>query len=219
MIVRRSEATAEEFHLRALESNEVWLVDVTREAVVLGSRQDDNLLDLKRCQSEKVDVVTRRSGGGIVHLAPRRQVWVDVTISDDHPQWTDDVIESTRWIGEAWVRALGDLGMRSSVYRDRLQTDGLGELICFASLGPGEVMNDSGAKLVGISQRRTRSSARFQCTVLVEWDPERLLDFLAPTIRASLIAETTNELRRRVALVEHRVSDIESAFERALLAR
>jgi lipoate-protein ligase A len=219
MIVRRSEATADEFHLRALDTNEVWLVDVTREAVVLGSRQDAAVLDLERCSAEKVDVVTRRSGGGIVHLVPGKHVWVDVTISDEHPQWTDDVVESTRWIGEAWVHALGELGIESSVFRDRLRTDRLGELICFASLGPGEVIDRHGAKLVGISQRRTRSSARFQCTVLTEWEPERLLGFLASTVRASLPAQTTNELFRRVALVDHRVPDIESAFERALLAR
>jgi lipoate-protein ligase A len=113
---------------------------------------------------------------------------------------------------------LGELGIVSSVYRDRLRADRLGELICFASLGPGEVIDSSGAKLVGISQRRTRSSARFQCTVLIEWDPERLLGFLTSTVRASLPAEALTELSRRVAFVDLRVSDIESAFERALLA-
>jgi len=219
MIVRRCKATAGEFHSRALDPSEAWFVEVSREAVVLGSRQDASLLDHERCGNEKVDVVARRSGGGIVHLVPGKHVWVDVTISDAHPQWTDDVVESTRWIGESWVRALGELGIVSSVYRDRLQADKLGELICFASLGPGEVIDDTGAKLVGISQRRTRSSARFQCTVLTEWDPERLLGFLAQTVRVSLPTETSNELRRRVAFVDHRVSDIESAFERVLLAR
>lgn len=217
MIVRRCKATAGEFHARTLEPNEVWFVETSREAVVLGSRQDVTLLDLGRCSQERVDVVERRSGGGIVHLVPRKHVWVDVTISDQHPRWTDDVIGSMRWLGEAWVRALTELGFESSVYRDRLQADTLGELICFASLGSGEVVDQSGAKLVGISQRRTRSTARFQCTVLTEWEPERLLGFLANTAQVPLGTHAADELRRRVAIVDCELSDLESAFEQALL--
>jgi hypothetical protein len=36
-----------------------------------------------------------------------------------------------------------------------------------------------GAKVVGISQRRTRAAARFQCAALARWDPSGLLDLLA----------------------------------------
>jgi hypothetical protein len=43
--------------------------------------------------------------------------------------------------------------------------------VCFAGLGPGEVTRN-GAKVVGISQRRTRHAARFQCAVLHRWDVE-----------------------------------------------
>ena len=39
-------------------------------------------------------------------------------------------------------------------------------LVCFAGVGPGEVLA-GGRKLVGISQRRTRAGARFQCAVHV----------------------------------------------------
>ena len=52
------------------------------------------------------------------------------------------------------------------------------ELVCFAGLGPGEVTVD-GRKVVGISQRRTRSGARFQCALLQTWEPAVLLDVLA----------------------------------------
>src|SRR5690606_24455396 len=53
-------------------------------------------------------------------------------------------------------------------------------LVCFAGLAPGEVTVE-GRKVVGVSQRRTRTSARFQCAVLHHWDPEPLLDVLALT--------------------------------------
>lgn len=197
----------------------MWFVDVSNEAIVLGSRQDESLLDLDRCDREGVDVVVRRSGGGIVHLVPGMNVWVDVTISDQHPRWTADVIESTAWLGEAWVQALSELGIESTTYRGRLEADELGQLVCFASLGSGEVVDSRGAKLVGISQRRTRSSARFQCTVLTAFEPERLIDLLASSARELLPAHSVSELKRRVAIVDRRRSDIESAFERALLTR
>ena len=50
------------------------------------------------------------------------------------------------------------------------------ELVCFAGLGPGEVLV-AGRKLVGISQRRTRHGSRFQCMVhigVVARRPRRL---------------------------------------------
>jgi lipoate-protein ligase A len=50
--------------------------------------------------------------------------------------------------------------------------------VCFAGTGPGEVTLD-GRKVVGISQRRTRQGALFQCAVIVSWDPAGLLDVLA----------------------------------------
>ena len=44
-------------------------------------------------------------------------------------------------------------------------------------MGPGEVERD-GRKVVGISQRRTRAGARFQCVAYREWRPDRLLALL-----------------------------------------
>ena len=38
------------------------------------------------------------------------------------------------------------------------------DLVCFAGLGPGEVLLD-GRKLVGLSQRRTRNGVRIQGTL------------------------------------------------------
>jgi lipoate-protein ligase A len=40
------------------------------------------------------------------------------------------------------------------------------------------VFLDDGSKVVGISQRRTRRHARFQCAVSLAWDPIRLLELL-----------------------------------------
>ncbi len=50
--------------------------------------------------------------------------------------------------------------------------------MCFAGVGPGEVLLGR-RKLVGISQRRTRGGARFQCMVHVRWTPDVLVSLLA----------------------------------------
>ncbi len=62
-------------------------------------------------------------------------------------------------------------------------------LVCFAGLGPGEVTVD-GRKLVGISQRRTRAGARFQCAVYSRHDSAVLpaLLRLSPPERAECAA-------------------------------
>jgi lipoate-protein ligase A len=209
---RRIATSAGEFHAHDPEVGVAWFVEVDREAIVLGSRQHPGILDGSLGDDGAVEIVKRRSGGGLVHLVPGEHVWLDVTISRDDPEWTDDVVESMTWLGEHWVHALAQLGMEAHVHRARLDADALGKLVCFASLGPGEVVDATGAKLVGISQRRTRDTARFQCTVLTAWRPERLASLLATTPAPGDLVD----LRSRVAIVERPLVDIESAIQREL---
>ena len=58
----------------------------------------------------------------------------------------------------------------------------LGELVCFAGRGPGEVFH-GGRKLVGLSQWRSRQGALFSSCAYLHWDPDPLLDLLAWTSR------------------------------------
>ena len=60
--------------------------------------------------------------------------------------------------------------------------------MCFGGLGPGEV-TVGGRKVVGISQRRTRAGAVFQCAALVTWDPTPLLDLLVLSDEDRVAAE------------------------------
>lgn len=60
-----------------------------------------------------------------------------------------------------------------------------GRVACFAALGPGELSVD-GRKVLGISQRRTRFGARFQCIAYSRWEPELLLGALRATAGAGL---------------------------------
>jgi lipoate-protein ligase A len=158
----------------------VWVLDPDRPALVLGSTQPDTVADHEACRRAGVEVVRRRSGGGAVLLVPGDLVWVDVVLPAGDSRWDADVGIAAHWVGAAWAEALTACGLPgATVHRDRLVRTAWSDLVCFAGLGPGEV-TAGGRKVVGISQRRTRHAARFQCAALVRWDPDALVPLLAP---------------------------------------
>lgn len=156
----------------------VWVLEATGPAVVLGSTQPDDVVDAEAAQAAGVAVARRRSGGGAVWVAPGDPHWVDVIVPRSHELWTDDVGRAFLPIGWAWQEALASLGVDGThLHEDRLACGPLGGTVCFAGRGPGEVLLGE-AKVVGISQRRTRAGARFQCAVPVRWDPAPLAALL-----------------------------------------
>ncbi len=178
--------TAGELHALELPSparREVWFLQPARPALVLGSAQAASVVGAGTAASSTgVEVVRRRSGGGAVLLVPGAVLWVDVILPAGDPLWLDDVGRASYWLGEVWVAALASLGVGGAVvHRGALVRNDWSGLVCFAGLGPGEV-TVAGRKVVGISQRRTRAAARFQCVVLSEWDPTALVDLLAPSV-------------------------------------
>ena len=137
---------------------EVWSFEVEQPAVVLGSAQSDDVVDVVACRRAGVEVVRRRSGGGAVLLEPGAIVWFDVIVPAARLRAEgvgDDVSRSMVWLGAHVVAGLDALGLVGvSVHAGRMVTSRWSTLVCFAGLGPGEVVLD-GHKLVGISQRRT----------------------------------------------------------------
>ena len=113
-------------------------------------------------------------------LRPGETVWVDVLLPAGDVLAESDVGRAFAWVGRAWARALADVGVEGATVhegRPRAATAWSG-LVCFAGVGPGEVVV-GGAKVVGISQRRTRAGSLFQCGALVSWAPGPLVDLLA----------------------------------------
>ena len=123
----------------------------------------------------------------MVLVGPAECVWADVVVPMNDPLWVDDVSTSAWWLGEVWVDALADAAVGvtgAAVHRGALCVNQWGRLVCFAGLGGGEVTLgagdlDGGPKIVGIAQRRGRWGARFQCSVPLRWDAERLVSLLA----------------------------------------
>ncbi|MEP6659959.1 MAG: hypothetical protein ABJD24_08590 [Acidimicrobiales bacterium] len=183
--LERARGEAASFHARELPEpleRTAWIFDVDAPALVLGSTQSMAGVDVEACGRAGVDVVRRRSGGGAVLLDPDDATWVDLMVPRDDPLWDDDIARAAHWVGEAWAHALGAGGVPDdavTVHRGGLVRGPWSDRVCFAGVGPGEVLFD-GTKLVGVSQRRTRSGARFQCVLLRRWRPERLIELLAP---------------------------------------
>lgn len=156
----------------------VRVLAVDGPALVLGSTQP---APAPSDALASVEVVRRRSGGGAVLLRPDETVWVDVVVPAVDPLWSDDVGRAFWWLGEVWASAL-DLGP-AAVHRGPLVSSRWSRAVCFAGLGPGEVVaagagGGGAGKVVGIAARRTRGWALFQCAVPLVWDPSAYVRLL-----------------------------------------
>ncbi|MFK8023637.1 MAG: hypothetical protein AB8G26_06710 [Ilumatobacter sp.] len=212
-IVRRA-STAGEFHALPIPepaTPQLWVHEVTRPALVLGSTQRDQVVDRAACDRAGVEVVRRRSGGGAVFLHPGEVVWVDVILPRGGPWWSDDVHVPMVWLGDRLERAFALAGHGStraveehrtssklSVHSAAMVTTENSPLICFDGIGPGELVTDNGSKAVGISQRRTRDAARMQCCWYTRYDPTALTELLVD-------APDPADLRR-IALIREEIS-------------
>lgn len=146
--------------------------------LVLGSSQPASVADARACEREGVSIVRRKSGGGAVLVEPGGQLWVDVVLPAGGPLWEPDVGRAAWWLGEAWAKALEKVGVaRTGVWKGPFTRRPGGHLSCFATLAGGEVTWGQ-RKVVGISQRRTRCGALFQCSCLLRWEPAVLTELL-----------------------------------------
>ena len=218
MRLKRVDGSVADFHARPipadLDEPEVWLFVPERPTLVLGSAQDESVTDPAAVAAASVDVVRRRSGGGAVFVDPERCLWLDVVLPRHDRLWTDDVRKSPLWLGAAWSRALAAVGIEAELYDDGLEKTPWGRLVCFAAMGPGELLV-GGRKAVGISQRRTREGARFQCIVYDRWDPRDVLDLL--TLSADDRARASADLAGVAVGVGDLLLDLEDAILAELL--
>jgi lipoate---protein ligase len=153
--------------------------DVAGPTLVLGSTQRGDLVDEGALRERGVDLVRRRGGGGAVYLGPGEQLWLDVWLPRDDPLWVPDVSAAAEWIGAWWMEALAGVGPHDlRIHRGRSVPGEFGDLVCFAGRGPGEVFRGD-AKVVGLSQWRSRQGALFSSCAYLRWDPAALLDLVA----------------------------------------
>lgn len=153
-----------------------WLRPVAP-ALILGSASPDLFGGMR------TDLVRRQSGGGLVWLDPGTSAWVDVFVPTGDPLWHSDVGTAFHWLGRTLAAAFADVGVPASMHPGPYEAGPSDGLVCFASLGPGEVVVD-GRKLVGISQRRTREGSRFQCIAYERFELGPLASVVDPATAA-----------------------------------
>ena len=162
-----------------LDERRVVVCRPTVPALVLGSTQPADEFDPALAGARGLEIVRRRSGGGAVLVRPGQLLWVEVVVPAGDPLWEEDLGRSFLWLGRAWEEALRACGVaRAGVYEGPLMHSRWSRTICFAGLGPGEV-TVAGRKVVGLSQRRRRDGAVFQCAALLTWEPQDTAGLLA----------------------------------------
>jgi lipoate-protein ligase A len=224
--VHHHEGSAAQLHALELPvpaARAVWVMSLTRDALVLGSTQSRSLVDPAVLDGDPLDVTTRRTGGGAVLLRSAGSLWIDVVVPRDDELWTDDVGRSFDWLGAAWIRALLAVGVASpaelEVFPGPLRRTAASDLVCFAGLGPGEV-TVQGRKAVGLSQRRSRAGARFQCLAYVgeTSGAEAIVALLAEPTDAAARAQLESRLAAEVAVLPVAADALVTAFVDALPA-
>jgi lipoate-protein ligase A len=201
-LVERIRGTAADLHagsarlVAAEVARTVRVLDAVGPAVVLGRAEPGDHVDAGRAAAAGVEVCRRESGGSAVLVGRRHAVWVDLAIPVGDPLWSADVGRAMWWVGDLWRASLDAMGRNAvSVWRGPMRRGPWSDRVCFGGVGPGEVVvagpGPEPVKVVGISQRRTRHGALFQCSVPVVWDPAALLDVLTltPTDRRAAVAD------------------------------
>lgn len=216
--VTRHRGTAEQLHhLEIVPRRSIHLMELTAPALALGSTQSEAVLgDASRTGA--FDITRRHSGGGLVVMRPGEIAWVDVVIPDGDPLWRVDVGEAFVWLGRLWAAVLADRPCGGYplpvVHRGPPRHADLGRAVCFAGVGSGEVSAGE-RKVVGMSQRRTRQWARFQCLVHQRFAPEDTLGVLAPHLTAGGFGERLGErLADGVGVVDDVDAVVDALVER-----
>jgi lipoate-protein ligase A len=153
----------------------------TEPALVLGSGQRP---PEEWAPPDGLPLVRRGTGGGAV-LCDADYLMLDIALPPGDWHILDDVTESYRWLGERLRSALTrlgfhDLSLVAPVALRRLDDAAreAGRTACFAGLGPYELLDAQGRKLVGLAQRRRKGGVLLQAAAYLGGQREPLADML-----------------------------------------
>ena len=154
-------------------------------------------------EAVRLPLVKRGAGGGAVLVGPWLLSASLLLPLDDPRMAMTSVADSYRWLGEAMVETLAELGVmaRTVPPAERIPAPERLAWACFAGVAPWEVVVDDPAtgvarKLVGFAQRRSRHGVLLALGVLVQPAPWRLLAQTLghPVALADELAATTVDL-------------------------
>ncbi|MHB8190356.1 MAG: lipoyl protein ligase domain-containing protein [Ferrimicrobium sp.] len=161
-----------------LDGRSLVAVEPIDTAVVLGSSTPEGFFDIDRFEAAGVKVVRRASGGGAVLIAPGAQIWLGIYLASTDVLVERDIGRSFAWLGSALAPVISSwTTQEAQVVIERQPASELARRICFGGLGFGEI-TVCGDKVVGLSQRRTRSIVSYQVSVLWHDRQSELLSYL-----------------------------------------
>ena len=168
---------------------------------------------LERCQTAKVDVVRRPTGGrAILH---DRELTYSLVARDDNPLVSGGIVESYRKISEGIVRGLRLLGADAVAAEHRVSPPVGKTAACFDSPSHYEV-TVAGRKIVGSAQMRRQGVVLQHGSLLLEVDAQRMFDLLCVPSEA-LRRQLAAEFRGQVVSL-HEALGREVTFEEAAVA-
>jgi lipoate---protein ligase len=204
--------------------------------LVLGLSQKQHLLNPAAVASLNMPIYHRRAGGTAVLVGPHL-LDLDVILPPDHPLLLADIVESYRWLGDAWVATLRHLGVEShtvspaeahlqQVLRKQPETNAYEQLMnraCYGSLSPYEVVVGR-RKVVGLCMIRRRSGTLLQAGAVLHWETTQLAQLLGHTdeeqqsLATGLLERATglDTLLGRVITYEEVINAFESYVETGL---
>jgi lipoate---protein ligase len=169
-----------------------------RAGLVLGFAQKHTILN-PALKAQQFPIYHRRAGGTAVLVGPGL-LGLDVVLPAGHPLILPDIVESYRWLGTLWVKALQLLGVETRMLspqeahtqRDRRklaetrERESILARACFGSFSPFEVVAGQ-RKVVGLDMIRRRAGSLLQAGLLLQWEIEPLVELLGHTAEEQAI--------------------------------
>lgn len=200
--------------------------------IVLGFSQKESILNTQALAETRLPVYHRHAGGTAVLVGPHL-LDLDVVLPAGHPLVLADLVESYRWFGEAWVKALRLLGVETRIVlpaearalREQARQpehhsrETILNRACYASNSAYEVVVGR-RKVVGLDMVRRRHGSLLQAGVLLSWQYEMLAQLLGHTSEEQnlLLQELPSRAIGLTELIGRPVQSIEviEAFEATL---
>jgi lipoate---protein ligase len=167
--------------------------------LVLGFSQKQSILNQSTVTTQSLPIYHRRAGGTAVLVGPGL-LSLDVLLPAGHPLILPDIVESYRWLGTAWVKTLGRMGVETRLVSPqeayakqallKQEASRKGESIlsraCFGLLSSYEVIAEK-RKVVGLDMIRRRTGSLLQAGLLLKWETEQLVELLGHTAEEQAI--------------------------------
>ena len=195
-------------------------------ALILGIGQSEAQVNSEAAREDAVRIVKRSSGGAAVFAGPYLFA-LDVALPASSPLAVPDVVESYRWLGEAFKEVLptqaqlvSPTAARSDQQAQRQAPPHTPQhdraLACFGVLSPYEVALDATRKLIGFSQIRKRGVVLYQVGFYTHFTGASLARYLPPLHG---MAEELDQRIAHLASIGVEAADLIAAATEAIARR